>query len=117
MISLSTARRRIRRQSLYSRVARRKPLIGPNNRYAIKYNGTTLLVGMCSLLVSTTLNYRFNSSKAGHNIMFIALTVFIIFLLDSVSIRLNTDNHPQFTVLSVIITDRVNHICNNYIIL
>ena len=47
MISLSTARRRIRTQSLYSRVARRKPLIGPNNRYAIKYDGTKLLVGMC----------------------------------------------------------------------
>ena len=47
-ISLSTARRRIRRQSFYSRVARRKPLIGPNNRYAIKYDGTKLLVEMCT---------------------------------------------------------------------
>ena len=47
MISISTARRRIRRQSLYSRVAKRKPLIGPNNRYAIKYDGTKLLIGMC----------------------------------------------------------------------
>ena len=46
VVSLSTDRRRIRRQSLCSRVARRKPL-GPNSRYAIKYDGTKLLVGMC----------------------------------------------------------------------
>ena len=30
-----------------SKVARRNPLIGPNNRYAIKYDGTKFLVGMC----------------------------------------------------------------------
>ena len=47
VISLSTVKRRIRRQSLYSIVARRKPLIGPNNRYSIYYDGTTFLVGMC----------------------------------------------------------------------
>ena len=47
VISLSTSRRRIRRQSLYNRVARRKPLIGANNRYAIKCDGTKPLVGMC----------------------------------------------------------------------
>ena len=48
VISLSTARSRIRRQSLQSRVARRKPLIGLNNRYATKYDRTKPLVGMCS---------------------------------------------------------------------
>ena len=54
VISLSTARRMIRSQSLYSRVARRKPLIGPNNRYAIKYHETKLLVGMCIITYITT---------------------------------------------------------------
>ena len=56
--SLGAVSRRIPKQSLHSRVARRKPLIGPSNIYAIKYDGTKLLVGMFTWLYVLVIHIR-----------------------------------------------------------
>ena len=56
--------------SLYSRVARRKPLIGPNNRYAIKYDGTKLLVGVYIALVHQLILFHAILSFVNHHHLF-----------------------------------------------
>ena len=45
--------------------------------------------------------------------MYCVNSIYFFVITDSIFLDI-TDNHPQFTVIYVIITDRVNPICDNY---